>query len=125
MGLTGKYDFLGIKKAGAAAIKAALASTSWGASFVASIWFKLLAPAEDMVLEMVVNWMANNGLVILNLGANWANGEFDQAAFDRSIEEGLGKIKLGRDKLTPEQGKAIDDSVIRAADKFIDFGAQP
>lgn len=125
MGITGKYDFPGIKKAGVAAIELALASTSWGASLLANGFMKFFAPAEDFLLGLAINWMANKGLIVLNLGADWANGNIDQAAFDKSVEDGLKRVQQGRDKITPEQGKAIDDAVIKAADTFIDFGAAP
>lgn len=125
MALSGKYDFKGIQKAGAAAIEAALATTTWGASFISGAFFKIFKPVEDLLIDTAVNWLANKGLIVLNLGGNWVNGEIDQASLDRSIDEGLKRVQLGRDKLTAAQGKAIDDAVINAADKFIDFGAQP
>ncbi len=78
-----------------------------------------------MILEAAVQFMANNGLVILNLGANWVNGEFDQAAFDKSLEDGLRRMQTGREKITPAEGKAIDDQVIKAADRFIPFNREP
>lgn len=74
-----------------------------------------------MLLEAAIEWLTNKGLIVLNLTANIVNGEIDQAALDSAMEEGFKKIQQGRDKLTPEQGKAIDDAVIKAADKFISF----
>lgn len=117
MPLSGKYDFPGIKKAGALGLKIALASTTWGAWFVKGpITF-----VTDPIIEFLVNWMANNGLMIFNLGAILVNGELDQHAFDKSLDDGLKAIELGRDKISKEQGKAIDDEVIKAARKFISF----
>ncbi len=123
MGVTGKYNFPGIQKAGIAAIKALLATTGWGLAILANPFFKFFEPAEDLILDWVINWMASQGLIVLNLGAIYVNGEIDQHLFDKALDEGLTKIELGRDKLSAEDGKKIDDDVIQAARRFIDFGA--
>lgn len=125
MAITGKYDFLGIKKAGLAALKVALASTSWGASLVANGFFKFATPLIDVMLEAGVNFLANNGLILLNLGAILVDGKVDQARLDSAIEKGLARVLKGRETITEAEGKAIDDEVIDAADQFIDFGAAP
>lgn len=117
-----KYDFPGIKRAGALALEAALATTSWGAYLLASPFIKFFSPVKDWIVEWVVNWLANKGLVVLNLTAIYVNGEFDQAAFDNAIDDALKKVG-GPVRLKPEEGKALDDAVINAADKFIDFGS--
>jgi hypothetical protein len=121
VGLTGKYNFRGIQGAARTAIKAAIAATTWGASW----WFKLLMPAEDLLIDDVVNWLANEGLIVLNLGAIVVNGEVDQALFDKALDDGLRKVEEGRDKLSAKEGRAIDQQVIAAARRFIDFGAKP
>ncbi len=125
MGITGKYNFPGIKKAGVVAIEAALAGTTWGASLLASGLFKFFSPLEDVVLDWAINWLANQGLIVLNLGAIIVNGEVDQALFDAALDNGLKLVENGRDKITPLQGKKIDDDVIQAARRFIDFGSAP
>lgn len=119
MGLTGRYDFKGIQKLSVAAIDAAIAGTTWGASAV----FKFFQPAVDVLLNMLINWLANKGLIVLNLGAVFVNNELDQAAFDKALSDAWEKIEQGRDKLSPEQGAALDDAVRKAASRFIDFGA--
>lgn len=118
MGLTGKYDFPGIQKAGMAGLKALLASFTWGAAFLAGP-FKFI---PDMVFEMLLNWLASEDLIVLNIGAIYIDGHFDQASFDKSIEEGLTRVKKG---VTPEQGKAIDDAVIEAFRKFVPYSSKP
>lgn len=123
MGITGKYNFPGIQKAGVAAIKAALATTGWGIALLANPFFRFFQPVEDMVVDWAINFLANQGLIVLNLGAIYVNGEIDQTLFDKALDDGLKRIEIGRDKLTAEQGKAIDDDVIKAARRFIDFGA--
>lgn len=119
MGITGKYNFPGIQKAGIAAIEAVLASTSWGVSLVASPFYKVLAPVEDWFLNWVINWMANKGLIVLNLGAIIVDGEVDQKLFDKALDDGLKLVEQGRDQISQAQGKAIDDDVIQAARRFI------
>lgn len=115
MPLSGKYDFKGIKKWGAVALKAALASTPYTA------WVLKGGVLTDMILEFIANWLANNGLVVFNLGFIYVDGEFDQKQFDSNLDAAFDEIrnKGGRDALTPEQKKAIDDEVINAARKFI------
>lgn len=125
MPLAGKYNFPGIKKAGVAAIEAALATTTWGASLMANVFFKLFKPAEEALLGLAIEWFANKGLIVLNLGAIYVNGEIDQGLFDRAMDEGLKKVENGRDKLSEADGRKIDNDVILAARRFIDFGAAP
>ncbi len=123
MGITGKYNFPGLQKAGRIAITAALAASSWGAALLASPWFKFFAPVEDEAINTAINILANQGLIILNIGAIFVDGKFDQSAFDKAMADGIQKIQLGRDKLTPEQGKAIDDAIRKAFDNDVDLGA--
>jgi len=117
MAIAGKYDFPGIKKAGAAGIKVALASTAWGAWLLKSPFSKVV----DILIEPFVNWLANQGLVVLNLGAIIVTGEFDQKMFDQALDDGLKTVELGRDKISAAKGKEIDDAVIAAARKYIPF----
>ena len=118
MGLSGKYDFPGIKKLGAAGLRAALATSPYSA------WFLKLGFFADLVLEFAVNWLSNKGLVLFNVGAIEVTGEIDHHRLDKSLDDAFEAItvKGGRDKLTPAQKKAIDDEVIRAGRKFIVIG---
>lgn len=115
MALTGKYNFKGIKRLGAAGLRGALLSSPWTA------WLIRVPNFTNFVLEAISNWLANKGLVILNLGAIYIEGEFDQAAWDKAMDNALGEIQLkgGREKLTPEQIKEIDDEIIRKARRFV------
>ncbi len=105
---TGKYDFPGIRKAGAAGLKALLASFSWGASVIASPFM----PLVDVVLEWFAELLANRGLVILNIGYIYADGMIDQARFDNAMDDALAKVKAPG--LSPEQKRAIDEEVKKA-----------
>lgn len=115
MPLSGKYDFPGIKKLNAAAIKL------WLAASPITSWVLYGGAFTDVILEFIGNAIANMGLVIINLGDIFIEGGFDQQSFDKALDEGIKAIEIGRDKITPEKGKAIDDSVRAAARKFIKF----
>lgn len=123
MSVTGKYNFPGIQKAGVAAIEAILAATTWGAALLASPFVAFFRPAEEYLLGLIINKLANQGLIVLNLGAIYVNGEIDQGLLDKALDEGIKKVELGRDKLSAAEGKAIDDEVIKEARRDIDFGA--
>lgn len=118
MPLSGKYDFKGIKKYGAKGLALALSSTPWGAVLV-NTWG--LKSVVDILLEWGVNWLANKGLVVLNIAAIAVEGEWDQKAFDKDMEEALKKVEAATGRLTPEQAKAIDDEVLKAFRKFAVF----
>lgn len=114
MATLAKYDFKGIKRQGANGIKLALLSnpsTAWLAK----------APGIEPFLEFVVNWLANNGLVLLNIGAIYVNGNIDQRLLDRSIEDGLKRVELNGSTLNAAQIKEIDDEVIKAADRALPY----
>ncbi len=114
MALTGKYNFKGIKKQGAEGLKLALSSSP------TTIWIAKI-PLIDTLLEPIVNWLANNGLVLLNIGAIHINGEIDQSLLDRNLDEGIKKVQQTGTTLTPEQIKEIDDAVIEAANRALPY----
>lgn len=117
MGLSGKYDFKGIKKVGSAGIKAALSASPYTA------WLLKFGAILDLGLEFGTNWLANNGLIVFNIGAFYVKGELDQKALDNAIEAGLKKIQQSNGNLTPEQIKEIDDAVIKAANQALPYGS--
>lgn len=117
MPTSGKYDFPGIKKAGAFALKAALASQSW---YLFIVKWKL-APICDYLIEYAVNWAANKGLIVLNLGAIYIGGSIDQHAFDKALDEALHQVELSKGKLTDAEKKKIDDAVIAAFRRMAPF----
>lgn len=115
MGLTGKYDFPGIKKFGAAGIKAALSLSPYTA------WL-LKAPLLDTLLEAIANWFANQGLIVINLGIIYVDGELDQKAFDKAMDQAIEKSKVPG--LSDAQKKAIDDDVVQAFRNFARITSQ-
>lgn len=116
MGLTGKYKFSGIQKTGSAFVRAALLNTPFA-------WIVKI-PFFNAILELALNWMANNGLVVMNLGAYKVGDAIDAAGLEKAIESGIEAAESGR-KLTPEEIKRIDDEVIKAADKALPYGRKP
>jgi len=120
MGLTGKYDFKGIKKYGALGLETALSTTSWGAVVLK---IPVIGTLLKGGMELFVNWLANEGLMVLNIAAISVNGEIDQKNFDAHMDDALNKVSLGAGKLTPAQQKEIDDAVIVAFRKFAKFTA--
>lgn len=114
MGLTGKYNFPGIAKANAAGLRALLRLSPWTAwlAGVPALW------------DLVGNWFANRGLVVLNVGASYVEGELDQKGMDKAMDKALEEITLGggEDRLSPQRIKEIDDAVIKAARKFVVVG---
>lgn len=115
MGLTGKYDFPGIKKYGALGIETALGTTVWGAALLRIPVFGSLLKGA---LGLGVNWLANQGLMVLNIGAIIVEGHFDQKDFDSAMDAALKSVESSNGKLTAAQKKVIDDEVIKAFRKF-------
>lgn len=119
MPISGKYDFKGIQNTGRLAIKAALASNP------STAWLNKFGFFTDLLIDFGINWLANKGLIFLNVGAFYVGGELDQKSLDNAIERGLAAVENPNIKLTPEQMKEIDDAVIRAADKALPYGSKP
>lgn len=116
MGLTGRYDFKGIQKAGRALINSIVIGTSWGAALLASP-FK---PAWDVFLDFILNYFANRGLIVFNVTAVIVDGKIDEAKLTSSLNSAFERLKIGRDKITPEEGAKIDAEVTEAFDQFAD-----
>ena len=119
MGVTGRYDFKGIQKAAGVVIDALIAGTGWGAWLLASP-FK---PVVGFFRDMLINWLANRGLIILNIGVNIIDGTLDQKALDAALDDGIKRVMQGRDKITQAEGQSIDDKVRQAFDADADLNA--
>lgn len=116
---TGKYNFPGIRKAGAVSLQAVLAGTTWGASLIAGPF----RGTVKLLLEWLSELLANKGLLFINVGAVYVNGVFDQDKFDKAFEEGLEKSKAPG--LNSEQKKVIDNEIIKAFRRFGRIGNNP
>lgn len=118
MAISGKYDFQGIKKVGAAGLRRALAASPY------TSWALMGGALTDLILEFLANWLANRGLLMLNLGAIVIDGELDFRALDKAWEDAYRQISAagGVEKMTAAQKKAIDDEVIKAARRAVIIG---
>lgn len=112
---TGKYNFPGIRAAGKKVIQVLISSTAWGAALVASPFMPLI----NLILDFVLEWLANRGLLVLNVAEYYVGGLLDTKRLSAALEEGIVKAQ---GSLTPEQVKEIDDAVIEAADKALAYG---
>lgn len=119
MPIGARYDFKGIQKATGFLIDSLVAGTGWGAWLLASPFRPVVAFFRDAL----VNFLANRGLIILNIGVNIVDGIIDQKALDSALDAGIKRVMQGRDKITPAEGKAIDDKVREAFDRDADLGA--
>lgn len=119
MGITGRYDFPGIQKAVRKTFEVLIAGTSWGAWIIASP-FK---PALDAIENLLINYLVNRGLIIINVGAVMVDGKINQSRLDNALDAAFEKMKIGRDKITPEQGAQIDADTDAAFDDFADVHA--
>lgn len=114
MGLTGKYNFKGIKSASALTVFTAFAASP----FLSWTTNGLVGRLTILLLEAGCNWLANKGLVILNVGHDYLKGHIDQAGLESAMKAAIKRVHETKTKLTPEEVKAIDDEVIAAFDKF-------
>lgn len=96
-------------------IRAALASSPIGAVLNGP-----LGGTFGLLLEWLNEWLANRGIILLNIGAFKINGHFDQGAFDRAMDEGLAKIESG-ETLSPEEMREIDERVKEIVRRFIPY----
>lgn len=119
MGLTGRYDFKGIQKATGFLIDTVIAGTGWGAWILASP-FK---PVIGVIRDFLINFLANQGIILINVGLNIVDGVANQKALDMALDAGIKRVMQGRDKITAREGKAIDDEVREAFDRDADLGA--
>lgn len=117
--MPGKYDFPGIKKVGTAALKAVLTGTQWGA-WILNSPFK---PLFELILGHLIEWFANKGLIIINLGAIIVEGEVDQSKFDLALDDAIKKAKMPG--LTDQEKEKIDNEVIEAFRKFARLNSKP
>ncbi len=119
MGITGRYNFPGIQKAMGVAIDALIAGTGWGAALLASPFM----PIVQFFVNALDNYLANRGLILLNIGINIVDGVIDQRNLDEAIDAGIRRVMQGRDTITLAEGLAIDDEVRKAFDANADLGA--
>lgn len=119
MGLTGRYDFKGIQKAGERLIDVLIAGTGWGAWLLASPFM----PAVRMLEGLLINYLTNRGLIVIDVAAVLINGKIDEARLTSALNSAFEKLKVGHDKITPAEGAKIDAETDAAFDEFADVNA--
>ncbi len=89
-------------------------------------WFTngLAGEITFWLLQQFSMWMADKGLIILNVAAADINTISEKNDFDGSFDQAFKEIHENEDRLTPEQKKAIDDKVIKAFRQFAAFGVR-
>lgn len=117
--MPGKYDFPGIKKVGTAGLEALLSATGWGATLMKSPF----RPIFKYIIGYAVEWAANKGLVVINLGAIYVSGEIDQSRFDKAMDDALEKVKVPG--LSESDKEKIDNDVREAFRKFAHLNKKP
>lgn len=70
-------------------------------------------------LEKLMNFLANNGLILLNIGVDHLQTAIEKDNFDEAIEEALKVVRNTKGKITKERAHEIDQPVIDAFRKFI------
>lgn len=111
-----KYQFDGISK-----ITATLLFTTIAASPMSFLTTGFIGKITFYLLKRISNWLANQGLAILNVGVDAIKIAQEKKAFDRAIEEAINKVLEAKHKLTKEEQDAIDDPVKKAFRKFVSF----
>lgn len=113
---TVKHNFDGIARASATMVFTAMA-----ASPMAFITRGVLGQVTFFFLKKVMNWSANQGLAILNLGVDSLRIAQEKRTFDRQISEALAKVQATKRRLTQEEKNEIDAPVIDAFRRFARF----
>ena len=109
-----KYQFDGVSKFSAVMIFTSLASSPF-----AFLTTGILGKFTFFILEKISNWLANKGLILLNVGVNYIAVLNQQGDYDKTIEEAIKKVKDNPGRLTDAQKKAIDQPVIDSFKRFV------
>lgn len=111
-----KYRFEGIGALGATLIFAGIAASplSWLTNGV-------IGKFVYAVLQYACMWLADKGIIIMNIGIADLKTLSEKSGFDGSFEDAFKEIHEKKERLTPEDKKRIDDKVIDAFRKFASF----
>lgn len=111
-----KHDFGGIAKVTATLLMTLMATTP-----LAFLTRGFLGKVTFFFLRKVGNWLANQGLAVLNLGVDAIKIAQEKKTFDKELEKALKTVAESKGKLSPKEVKAIDDEVRRAFKRFAKF----
>lgn len=116
-----KYKFWAIGEASASVIMAMMLANPGTAVFAQGFLGKIMF----WVFKILCAYLANLGLIVMNVGAAKLEVIADESKFDGSWNTADNLIKKIRDtgrELTPEEIAEIDAPVIAAFEKFATFG---
>lgn len=111
-----QYKFEGIGALGASLMAGALASSPL--SFLVT---GIPGKITFWLLSQLNSYLANKGLMILNVGVAKIAAYSDRKDFDGTLESALKIVVEHGDTLTEAEKRDIDNKVIAAFDKFTDF----
>lgn len=74
-----------------------------------------------LFLTKLFNWLANEGVMFINMAAISFETEKDRKNFESAMDMAFFELEKNKNNLTKEQLDAIDDKVIAAFDKFVVF----
>lgn len=111
-----KYQFDGISKATATLLFTAMASGP-----LAFLTTGILGKITFFFLKKVGNWLANQGLALLNIGVDQIKISLEKRNFDRAMDEAIKKVMETNRRLTKEEQAEIDDPVKKAFREFASF----
>ncbi len=114
-----KHKFEGIGEASATATLSAIATSSmaWAATGV-------IGRVVFALLKWFYMALANRGLILLNVGIAHIQVMSQKENFDGTFDEAFKALNEKGSALTDEEKKQIDDRVISALRKFVDFGVR-
>lgn len=111
-----KHQFDGIAKA-----TATLLFTSMAAGPFAFLTGGFLGHITFFILKRFSNWLANQGLALLNIGVDAIKIAQEKKKFDEEIDKAIKAVLEAKRKLTKEEQAAIDEPVKKAFRKFVSF----
>lgn len=80
-------------------------------------------PAVRMLEGLLINYLTNRGLIVIDVAAVLINGKIDEARLTSALNSAFEKLKVGHDKITPAEGAKIDAETDAAFDEFADVNA--
>lgn len=111
-----KHKFDGIAR-----FTATLVFTKMAGGPLAFLTTGVLGKVTFFFLTKGSNWLANQGLAVLNVGVNHILVSQQKDQFEKAINEALNKVQGTSNKLSPVEVAEIDDKVIRAFRNFAYF----
>lgn len=111
-----KYQFKGIARFNAYLIYSALSTGPF--SFLTT---GILGTITFKVLELAGNWLANQGLALLNIGYDAIKIAAEQNRYESVINSAIARVKNHKGPMPEKLKKEIDNEVIDAARDFIRF----